>query len=76
MQCFAPPAEDWNPAGFVIIVGDNFCDTGCYAVRGRLKLVYVIILATVEITLCAFVAPQALGCHQERYLNEKEILVL
>ena len=51
MQCFAPPAEDWNPAGFVIIVGHNFCDADCYALRRRLKLVHVIVLATMEVTV-------------------------
>lgn len=58
MQCFAPPAEDWNPAGFVIIVGHNFCDADCYALRGRLKLVHVIVLPSMEISVCAFVTPQ------------------
>lgn len=69
VQCFAPPAEDLNPAGFVIVVGCNFCDADCYGLRGRLKLVHVVVLATTEIALCAFVTPQALRCHRERYLK-------
>lgn len=43
MQCFAT-LQMINPDGFVVIVGPNYYDVHC-AVRGRLKMVRVIVLA-------------------------------
>lgn len=43
MQCFAT-LQMINPDGFVVIVGPNYYDVH-YAVRGRLKMVRVIVLA-------------------------------
>lgn len=43
MQCFAT-LQMINADGFVVIVGPNYYDVH-YAVRGRLKMVRVIVLA-------------------------------